>query len=250
MSGTRTKDTPRRKYSKRQPHTPRRNYRRKTKKLPPSPAWGYSFPLQRYFRSWHINPGFIALGLGVCLGLLFAWFSAVNLFTSLSPGPFDLGITASQGSGSYSVVGPPTIDAQFINRVLAAYHSPASGKGQALYDDGVKYNIDPAYALAFFMEESTFGTQGVARVTHSLGNIRASGTEPSYQGYRLYATWEEGFEDWYRLIAQQYVETWNLKTVDQIIPVYAPTSDHNDEKAYIQNVKRAIDTWHKGIILV
>ena len=245
MPKTRTKATPRRKYSKRQPHTPRRNYKRKTKRLPPSPLHGYGFPLQRYLRSWHINPGLLALCLGACLGLLLAWFSATNLSTDLS----DLGIRPS-GSGNYSVVGPPTIDAQFINRVLEYYHSPASGKGQALYDDGVKYNIDPAFALAFFMEESTFGTQGVARTTHSLGNIRVSGTEPSYQGYRLYASWEDGFEDWYRLIALQYVAAWNLTTVDQIIPVYAPNSDHNDERAYIQNVKRAIDTWRKGSIVV
>src|SRR5579884_2650214 len=140
MPKTQTKATPRRRYSKRQPHTPRRNYKRKTKRLPPSPLRGYGFPLQRYLRAWHINPGLLALCLGACLGLLLAWFSATNLFTGLP----DLAIRPSE-SGDYSVVGPPTVDAQFINRVLEHYHSPASGKGQALYDDGVKYNIDPAF---------------------------------------------------------------------------------------------------------
>lgn len=149
-----------------------------------------------------------------------------------------------------SVVGSPTISANFINRVLTHYNSPATGKGQALYDYGVKYDIDPAYALAFFLQESTFGTQGVARVTHSLGNIRASAGSPQIDGYRYYRTWEEGFEDWYKLISQQYVEQWGLSTVDQIIPVYAPASDNNDEAAYIQTIKSAVDTWRSGKIEV
>src|SRR2546425_6095103 len=101
----------------------------------------------------------------------------------------------------YTLVGKPSISAEFINRVLAWYDSPAAGKGQALYDDGVKYGIDPVYALAFFMHESRFGRTGVATVTHSLGNIRATAGHARYQGYRMYRTWEEGFEDWYRLIA-------------------------------------------------
>jgi len=59
-----------------------------------------------------------------------------------------------------SVVARPSIQVNFINLVLSAYHSPAAGKGQALYDLGVQYGIDPAFALAFFMHESSFGTQG------------------------------------------------------------------------------------------
>ena len=150
----------------------------------------------------------------------------------------------------YTLVGKPSISAEFINRVLAWYDSPAAGKGQALYDDGVKYGIDPVYALAFFMHESRFGTTGVATVTHSLGNIRATAGHARYQGYRMYRTWEEGFEDWYRLIAKLYVVRWGLSTVDQIVPVYAPSSDNNDVAAYIAAVKQAVDTWRSGLVEV
>jgi flagellum-specific peptidoglycan hydrolase FlgJ len=145
-------------------------------------------------------------------------------------------------------VGKPTVDVQFINSVLDYYGSPASGKGQTLYDDGVRYGINPAYALAFFLEESSFGTKGVAIVTHALGNIRAKAGEPNYQGYRAYKSWEEGFTDWYRLMAQKYVGTWHLSTVDQIIPVYAPSADHNDEEQYIHAVKFAIERWRNGYV--
>ncbi len=149
-------------------------------------------------------------------------------------------------AGDYSVVGKPTLSVQLIDEVLERNHSPARGKGQALYNYGVQYNIDPAYALAFFMHESSFGTQGVATVTHSLGNIRSSAGYPDYHGYRRYSTWEAGFEDWYKLIAQQYVGQWGLYTVDQIIPVYAPAADNNDETAYIQSIKDAVDAWRNG----
>ena len=150
----------------------------------------------------------------------------------------------------YAVVGKPSISAAFINQVLAWYGSPAAGKGQALYDDGVEYGIDPVYALAFFMHESRFGTTGVATVTRSLGNIRVSEGYAQYEGYRKYRRWEDGFEDWYKLIAKQYVAQWGLSTVDQIVPVYAPSSDNNDVKAYIASVKQAVDTWRSGSIEV
>jgi len=150
----------------------------------------------------------------------------------------------------YEVEGVPTINADFINQVLDTYSSPARGKGQALYDLGVEYGIDPVYALAFFLQESRFGTTGVARVTLSLGNIRATPGYASYDGYRKYKSWEEGFEDWYKLIKVQYIEKWNLSTVDQIIPVYAPSSDNNDVDAYIRSVKQAVDTWRSGEVQV
>ncbi len=150
----------------------------------------------------------------------------------------------------YEVTGPPTVSADFINQVLDYYNSPANGKGQALYDFGVQYNVDPVYALAFFMHESGFGATGVARVTLSLGNIRATPGYASYDGYRKYKTWEDGFEDWYKLIQKQYVQKWNLSTIDQIIPVYAPSSDHNDVDAYIQSVENAVDAWRLGQVQV
>src|SRR5439155_11792746 len=106
------------------------------------------------------------------------------------------------------------------------YHSPAAGKGQALYDLGVKYGIVPVFALAFFMHESLFGTTGEARATLSLGNLRCIKTRPCIdQNRECYAqtdSWEDGFEQWYRLIRNLYVAQWGLVTVDRIIPTYAP----------------------------
>ena len=152
----------------------------------------------------------------------------------------------------YSVTGKPTLSVDFINQVLSAYGSPAAGKGQALYDLGVQYGIDPAYALAFFLHESTLGTQGEARITMSLGNLRCIASRPCVDkdrgGYAQMASWEDGFEVWYQLIKNYYVGKLGLITVDQIIPLYAPNADHNNEQGYIKALKHYVDTWQAGIL--
>lgn len=175
---------------------------------------------------------------------------AVNAWTN-STGPIALKTPIPSHSGPYSVVGRNSLSVAFMNSVLAYYHSPAAGKAQALYDDGVKYGLDSAYALAFFMHESLFGTTGVARVTLSLSNMRCV---PEYRclnengGYAIFDTWEQSFEAWFKLIRNLYVAYWGRVTVDQIIPKYAPNSDHNNEAGYIAALKRTIDTWHAGVI--
>lgn len=145
--------------------------------------------------------------------------------------------------GSYSLVGGPSISVAQIEKVLQAYNSPAVGLGQKMYDLGVQYGIDPAYALAFFVHESGCGTQGVARTTRSLGNIRWTEGWDNFSGYRKYNSWEQGMEDWYKLITDLYINQWGLKTVDAIIPVYAPSGDNNSPPAYIGAVKSMVDDW-------
>jgi len=149
--------------------------------------------------------------------------------------------------GNMPLGGKPTISVATIARVLHAYGSPAAGDAQALYDLGVRYHVDPAFALAFFVQESACGTTGVARLTHSLGNIRYTSSQSpvpyaDYQGYRAYADWRAGFEDWYWLIIQVYF-AHGLTTVEQIIPVYAPADDHNDPSTYIAHVKQLVAYW-------
>jgi hypothetical protein len=149
----------------------------------------------------------------------------------------------------------PSISADFINRILAAANSPAQGTGQALYALGVKYGLDPAYALAFFMHESSFGKTGVANATQSLGNIRCSAGYSCIDGFRAYPTWPDGYEDWYSLIKYGYFTGQVSRkcpcvTVQQIIPVYAPASDNNDEGAYIAAIRNAVSTWREGEIRI
>jgi len=155
--------------------------------------------------------------------------------------------TPAQGSSasSYTVVGPPTLGAAFVNHVLAQAHSPAQGTGQALYNLSKQYGIDDAYALAFFQHESQFGTTGVARVTQSLGNIRCTPGYHCLDGFRAYGSWQAGYQDWYALIRNLYVKQWHRRTVAAIIPLYAPSSDGNDPASYITAVEQAVTTWRR-----
>src|SRR5436305_1814103 len=154
--------------------------------------------------------------------------------------------SSSQSEQSYSVLGPPTVSAAFIDRVLAAYHSPAAGLGQVLYDDGVRTGIDPVYALAFFMHESSFGTTGEARKTLALGNERCIPDRPCVDldrgGYAQMESWEDGMSHWYMLILRLYINDWHRVTIEQIIPKYAPESDGNDEVAYIATIEHVVET--------
>ncbi len=150
----------------------------------------------------------------------------------------------------YTVVRTPSLSVAFINQVLATYKSPAKGRGKALYNFGKKSGIDPAIALAFFMHESSFGTQGEATKSLSLGNIRCIPNYRCADNFAQFDTWEDGFKAWYRLIRNLYVVRWELTTVDQIVPRYAPAADHNDVAAYIGALKRALDTWHAGQITI
>jgi Mannosyl-glycoprotein endo-beta-N-acetylglucosaminidase len=162
---------------------------------------------------------------------------------------------SQQDTTTFAVQGRPTVSAQFINTVLCTPStadtpvvSPACGTGQALYDDGVQAGIDPVYALAFFLHESTFGRYGVARTSLALGNIRCTPGYACYQGYRAYTSYAEGYADWYKLITayiEGRIDGCPCTTVAQIVKVYAPTSE-NDTPGYIRAVTRAVTIWREG----
>jgi hypothetical protein len=138
---------------------------------------------------------------------------------------------------------PPSLSAAQIDIILRRYDSPAVGLGPVFYDLGVQYDIDPAYALGFFVVESACGTRGIAHTTHSLGNIRCTPGYACQAGYRAYATWAAGIADWYVLLRTLYLDSWNLRTPAAILPRYAPPGDGNDPAAYAASVIQLVDNW-------
>lgn len=151
--------------------------------------------------------------------------------------------------GDYRLRAPPSLTGEQIDSILAGYGSPATGTGQVWVDTGVHYGIDPAFALAFFIHESTAGThpnwagqKGNGQTTHNVGNIICAGYHRCHGRFRDYATWEEGINDWFRLIAVEYIEGRGTETVADIIPIYAPAVE-NDVNAYVRTVERLVDEW-------
>jgi Mannosyl-glycoprotein endo-beta-N-acetylglucosaminidase len=145
--------------------------------------------------------------------------------------------------------GQPSISASSILTILQANNSPAATTefAQSLYDLGVKYGVNPAYALGFFMEESTYGTRGIAANTLSIGNIRftQSSSPISYtnnQGFRQYNSWRDGAEDWFWVIRTYYLDQ-GIRDIYDVTPIYAPVNDNNNPLAYARAVYQGVLQW-------
>lgn len=215
----------------------------------------YGFLVVKRIRMDATNWLIVLIGcIAIALTLLY-WNSIVQLsrpfFGFSSPLPVQaLSLSSVQASSSSSsVLGPPSLSEAFIDRVLVAYHSPAVGLGNVLYQESLTSGIDDAYALAFFLHESSMGTAGVARATHSFGNIRCTAGWSCISAYRAYPSFQEGARDWFRLLSTEYIAR-GRSTVETIIPVYAPGSDKNDEAAYIAALHAAVSAWRAGRLLV
>ncbi len=145
--------------------------------------------------------------------------------------------------------GLSSISAATILSVLQHNQSPAASAdfADALYDLGYQYGVNPAYALGFFDEESHFGTSGIAATTHSIGNVRYSQSSSpisysNYQGFRQYASWRDGAEDWYWTIRTYYVNQ-GIRDIYDVTPIYAPVTDNNNPQQYAQTVLQLVQGW-------
>lgn len=154
--------------------------------------------------------------------------------------------SASSPAAGSSVVGSPTINAQQINTILCNAGSPACGTGQDLYTLGQQSNIDPAFALAVFFNESNFGKAGEAADSHSLGNLRCIPDAACVHGYAWFNSWQDGYRAFYTLVSGPVYAGSGLSTVESIIPKYAPSGDGNSPSHYINVVESAMSLWRGG----
>lgn len=167
----------------------------------------------------------------------------------------------SQLTSNLSFLSQPRLSPVFIDQVLAAYHSPAAGLGAQIYSLGRQAGINSDLLLAIYGNESTFGTTGEARVSHSVGNLRcldASYTHyhPSCaDGYAQFPRgWIDGIGAFYHLLKVGYVQGLvtiplvghRCTTLAQVIPVWAPASDGNNPAGYINNVLTFLRAWYAG----
>lgn len=155
------------------------------------------------------------------------------------------------------ITGTPSISVSFINDLLCKYRSPVCGNGQALYDNGKLYGIDPVWPLAIFWNESNFGRAGEARVSRSIGNLRCL-DQAHYgdlhtwcaDGYAQFPTWNAGIEACYRLLAGPLYVGDGRTTIERIIPRWAPSGDGNSPSHYIAVVQAAVSLWRAGKVQV
>jgi len=222
------------------------------------PVFTLSTPQRSIFELFQDYPWLFALVAGACIVIiLLVSAPARTVISRYTVGGETQAISDSVAQvnippGQHSVLGQPTLRADDIDAVLAKFGSPAAGSGQVWIELGKRYGINPAYALAFFIHESTAGTNpGWAGLkpdgssTHNIGNIICAGYPTCFGRFRDYPSWEAGIEDWYKLIANEYINDRGVRTVEQIIPIYAPASDNNNVAGYIQAVVSTVQEWQR-----
>lgn len=167
-----------------------------------------------------------------------------------SSGPIDRSAIPRPVEGDLAIKGPPSANPEQIQTFLEKMGSPAAkeaGFSQALYNACTERGIDPAVAVGFFLQESTCGRYGRGHENKSLGNIK--GRAPESGGtdgtFRRYDTWAEGARDWARLIDEAYVGKRGFTHLSQVIGVYAPSSDGNNENKYVATVKGVVENFKK-----
>lgn len=156
-------------------------------------------------------------------------------------------VSAGNAESGMSIYHAPSLNAQQIDSILKAGESPAYGTGSEFYADSLKSGIDSAVVLSFFRHESSLGTAGEARATHSVSNARprtgyAEDCNTGDGCYASYPSWSAGVDDMY-LLLQQYKQWFGATTIEQIVVRWAPPTDNNNDSAYIQSVESAVTMW-------
>lgn len=137
--------------------------------------------------------------------------------------------------GQPTIWGPPTISAAGIDKVLRDNHSPAAGLGSYIYDQAKERGINPAFALAMYGQESTFGTKGAAVRNNSFGNIRAG-----RHGFKHYDDIKQGIDHWMERMSSN---AYYGKSLSGVINKYAPASDGNNPTRYMAYVTNNMNKW-------
>lgn len=211
---------------------------------------------------WFSHPLFIAvIGVISVVVIALAWIASPASpilsfqYANAGAGSRDttaLALAAVPSPGDHRLRVAPSLSPAQIDQILRSYGSPAAGTGEIWHRLGVEYNIDPAYAVAFFIHESSAGAnpnwagrKPDGSTTHNVGNIICAGYPTCYGRFRDYPNWETGIADWYRLIDVEYIRGRGLQTVAEVIPIYAPAFE-NDVQGYINVVTSLVDRWRAG----
>jgi hypothetical protein len=174
-----------------------------------------------------LGPGFLSFG-GQLLGL-----------APLAPSP----TLAPSAIPSDVIVRSPSISFLEVEQVLSRVGSPMLPYAGDVYAYGVKYHIDPVFALAFWMKESREASDGsVAAVDHNPGYTEGLAGDDRCGRWACWPTWTAGIEGWYRYMRVFFINARGLTRVEDILPIYAPSTENNTN-GYIAFVLQMAATW-------
>ncbi len=116
-----------------------------------------------------------------------------------------------------SIVGPPTLPAETVDKIFASVGSPMAGTGKAVELAARAANIDDAFALAVWWVETSDGQAGVGL------NNRNPGAVQGTNGYIFYPSYAAATTDWFTVLRNRYISR-GLTSVYTICYPYVGTS--------------------------
>lgn len=214
---------------------------------------GIAIKREYIMRHSDFNSSMAIGGKGWCPGQRFNMTRLLSDLTAMQPAPV---------INEYRFVQPPTISLPVFEQVLRKYNSPAL-TDPPQYPASLYYNlctetghgINPAVALAFFVHESQCGTDGVAVLTKSWGNVRTPQNpalvtqdspyhDPVNGDFAKYPTFLDSLRDWIlRILGPKYLGSNPNLSLHDAIQKYAPASDKNDPESYYRTVMQLLATW-------
>ncbi len=161
---------------------------------------------------------------------------------------------AGGSGGCYDLALPNIVDsakaAEAINAFISTHatKSPMQGMGTDAVAGAAKSNFNPMIIIAMGLHESGLGVAGVATkgINNAFGRT-ATESQPHIEinGRRWYkyASWQASLnstDDHPMYMKQKWIDS-GTKSIDDLIPKYAPASDGNDVDLYVKTVKGHID---------
>lgn len=146
--------------------------------------------------------GFLVVMVGVVLWT--AWIMAEQ----------EAQACAGSQNGSSPIVHQPTISVQTIKWELQQRGSPLStADATYIYQESQRYNIDDAFAIAVWAEETQDGRTAYAG-TYNIGNMEVSDPKqphitvynPNLHLFRIYPDWQASIDDWFSQTGIDYVK--------------------------------------------
>ncbi|MBK7858631.1 MAG: peptidoglycan-binding protein [Archangiaceae bacterium] len=148
------------------------------------------------------------------------------------------------GSGSGS--GAPS--AAKIDTLLKG--TPMAGQGANLAAFAKQYDVPAELALAMIWHEDQFMTTGIAPLNNNPGNLRFVGQPGAVSGVSGFAKWptvKQGLEAYFKLLSTTYRRFIDQRDWAGLVHLYAPSSDGNDERAYVDAITSGMSRYRSKI---
>ena len=157
-------------------------------------------------------------------------------------GDFDIPGDGGTATGpGYALQSAPTVTPDAFTAALTDGHSPALGEvpAAAYYNLIVANGIDPAIALAFFGQETSYGTSAGSTDQRNWGNL----WDAQANARQIYPSWIAGLRDWCARIQGPAYTHAGPPTLDVIVPIYRGPNAHNPDNAtYLTQLQARVDS--------